>query len=67
LTISKRSGGEILWKKRSIVPEKVEDQESPAGRQKIPVTKGLNGEAVGIGGPARTGENPPEFDGTAIP
>ena len=60
-------GGEILWKKKNVVPGKVEDQKWPAGRQKIPVTKYLNGEAVGIGGPAKKGENPSKFDGTAMP
>ena len=54
--------GGILWEKKNGVLEKIEDQEWPAGRQKIPVTNHLNGEAIGTGGPARIGENPLKLD-----
>ncbi len=56
-------GGVILWIKKNVVPEKIEDREKTEEREKIEgsliigKTKSQNAETVMIGDPTRIGEN----------
>jgi len=62
----------MLWRKWSIVLEKIEDQEMTVGSLTILIIKDPNEEAVEIGDSERKGENPindgyrMEFGGSPI-
>jgi len=58
--------GEILWKKKNGVLGKIEDREWPAGRPVARFAKPLNAGAVGIGDPARRGEDPLKLESIEI-
>jgi hypothetical protein len=58
LDVSNDQGRKILWRKWSVVSEKIGDQEMIVGSITIPIIKDPSGEAVKRGDPERKGENP---------
>jgi hypothetical protein len=58
LNVSNYQGRGILWRKWSVVSEKIGDQEKTVESLTILIIKGPKGEVVEIGDPERKGENP---------
>ena len=58
LGVTNDHGREIIWRKRNVVLEKIEDQEMTVESLATLIIKDPKGETVEIGDPERKGENP---------
>ena len=64
LSVFNNQGRKILWKKMSVVLEKIEDPQENGGRLKILITKDVNAELVEIEDLKGRGGNLLKLDGS---